>query len=324
MSSSWVVLKFGGTSVASAARWRTIAGIVQERLSEGLRPVVVCSALAGVSDALEDLLAKALRGDGEEAVEALRARHAEMAAELGVSVEVLEPELELLDRLTLGISLTREASPRLRAQVMATGELMSTRLGAAWMRGSGLDVAWLDARDCLRSEPEPEPHRHYLSARCLWERDASLQQELGAYPAGVLLTQGFIARDAAGHTVLLGRGGSDTSAATFAARLDACRCEIWTDVPGMFTANPRQVPEARLLAALDYDEAQEIASLGAKVLHPRAVPPVREAGIPLHVLCTARPEMAGTVIAGDHPDPGPADPGVDGRAQHVAAGGLPG
>ncbi len=305
MSSSWVVLKFGGTSVATAARWSTIADIVQERLAEGLRPVVVCSALAGVSDALEDLLEQALRGDGEEAVEVLHARHGAMAAELGVDAGVLEPETELLDRLTLGISLTREASPKLRAQVMACGELMSTRLGAAWMRGRGLDVAWLDARDCLSSEPEPDETRHFLSARCLWERDHSLQQDLAGYPAKVLLTQGFIARDAQGRTVVLGRGGSDTSAATFAARLDATRCEIWTDVPGMFTANPRQVPEARLLAALDYDEAQEIASLGAKVLHPRALPPVRESGIPLHVLCTERPDMAGTVVAGDHPDPGP-------------------
>jgi bifunctional diaminopimelate decarboxylase / aspartate kinase len=286
MSSSWVVLKFGGSSVATAARWATIADIVQERLAEGLRPLVVCSALAGVSDGLEDLLKKALGGDGDEAVESLQARHEAMAAELGVNVNVLEAEFELLDRLTLGISLTREASPRLRAQVMACGELMSTRLGAAWMRGRGVDVAWLDARECLSSEPQEDPTRHLLSARCLWKPDHSLQQELTGYPAKVLLTQGFIARDAEGRTVLLGRGGSDTSAATLAARLDAVRCEIWTDVPGMFTANPRQVPEARLLSALDSDEAQEIASLGAQVLHLRALPPVRAAGIPLHVLCT--------------------------------------
>lgn len=305
MSSRWVVLKFGGTSVASAARWRTIADITRARMAEGLRPLVVCSALAGVSDALEALLRQALRGDGDEGIDALRSRHEAMAAELAVDPRVIEDELALLDRLTLGISLTREASPRLRAQVLACGELMSTRLGAAWMRQHDVDTAWLDARECLSSAPESDPTRHFLSARCAWDTDASLQQTLGAYPARVLLTQGFIARDAEGRTVLLGRGGSDTSAATLAARLDATRCEIWTDVPGMFTANPRQVPEARLLAALDYDEAQEIASLGAKVLHPRALPPVREAGIPLHVLCTERPEMGGTVIAGDHPDTGP-------------------
>ncbi len=305
MSSHWVVLKFGGTSVATLDRWNTIASIVRERLGQGLRPLVVCSALAGVSDALEELLRQALQGDAAQALADLRTRHEEMARELGVDPRELDREQVLLDRLAQGICLTREASPRLQALVMASGELMSTRLGAAWMKSVGMDVAWLDARGCLTSRPENEANRHFLSASCDWDPDPSLQEALGAGSAQVLLTQGFIARDADGQTVLLGRGGSDTSAAILAARLGAVRCEIWTDVPGMFTANPRQVPEARLLSTLDYNEAQEIASMGAKVLHPRALAPVRDAGIPLHVLCTDRPDMAGTVVAADHPDTGP-------------------
>jgi diaminopimelate decarboxylase/aspartate kinase len=123
-----------------------------------------------------------------------------------------------------------------------------------------------------------------------------LQARLAGLP-GIILTQGFIAAGEDGRTVLLGRGGSDTSAAYFAAKLAAERLEIWTDVPGLFTANPRAVPTARLLKALDYDEAQEIATSGAKVLHPRCIQPARQHGIPIHVFATQSPELPGTVIA---------------------------
>ncbi len=112
----------------------------------------------------------------------------------------------------------------------------------------------------------------------------------------VFITQGFIAREAQGRTVLLGRGGSDTSASYFGALLKAQRVEIWTDVAGMFTANPRQVPSARLLQRLDYEEAQEIASTGAKVLHPRCLSPLREPRVPLLIKDTNRPELEGTLI----------------------------
>jgi diaminopimelate decarboxylase/aspartate kinase len=114
---------------------------------------------------------------------------------------------------------------------------------------------------------------------------------------GVVLTQGFIARNTSGETVLLGRGGSDTSAAYFAARLGARRLEIWTDVPGMFTADPRVVPAARLLVALHYDEAQELASAGSSVLHPRCISPARDSGIPVFIRSTENPEIDGTVIS---------------------------
>ena len=124
--------------------------------------------------------------------------------------------------------------------------------------------------------------------------------------APVIITQGFIASDSEGNTVLLGRGGSDTSAAYLAAKLQAARLEIWTDVPGMFSANPRSTPTARLLRSLHYDEAQEIASNGAKVLHPRCILPARQYRIPLHVYATQTPDLEGTVISHE---------GGDGAAQ---------
>lgn len=135
----------------------------------------------------------------------------------------------------------------------------------------------------------------YLSATCGFAPDAALRQRLSTASA-VVVTQGFIASDAEGQTVLLGRGGSDTSAAYLAAKLSAARLEIWTDVPGMFSANPRSTPAARQLRTLTYDEAQEIATAGAKVLHPRCILPARQYQIPLYVFATQAPELEGTLL----------------------------
>jgi len=301
MSKSWVVLKFGGTSVSSRSCWETIAGVVEARLADGLAPLVVCSAASGVSDELERLLEEAGEGSPKEALERIRARHSELTEELAVDWSEIASQFEELDRLVTGAALIREVTPRLRARVMAQGELMSTRLGAAYLKARGLSVSWRDARDLLRAVPVPfaTPKQCFLHAVASPEPDGRLKEQLAQDANGVLITQGFIAGDESGDTVLLGRGGSDVSAAYFAAKLGAARCEIWTDVPGMYTANPRRVPTAHLIKSLDYSEAQEIASSGAKVLHPRCLVPVRRQGIPLTIHWLARPEMEGTAISSD-------------------------
>ena len=192
----------------------------------------------------------------------------------------------------------REVSDGLRARVMAMGELLATTLGATFLNAQGIGTAWADARQVLRADMRPGAtlKSSLLSATCDFAPDAPLQQQWRAL-GQVVITQGFIAANQAGETVLLGRGGSDTSGSYFAAKLSAARLEIWTDVPGMFSANPRSVPTARLLRALHYDEAQEIASNGAKVLHPRCVLPVRQYGIPLHVYATQAPGLEGTIVS---------------------------
>ncbi len=295
----WVVLKFGGTSVSTVERWRTIANEALSRSKDGLRPLVVCSALSGVSNLLEKMVKEAPLGRHEPLLADIEARHAALAQAMKVDLEVLRPDLTELSRLALGASLTREASPRLHARMMAMGEILATKLGVAFLQSAGFNARWMDARELLVAEPEPNvPEiRRMISATCTFAHDPALRSALDQQDATILVTQGFIGRDRAGHTVLFGRGGSDTSAAYFAAKIGAVRCEIWTDVPGMYTTNPRQVPQARLLRTLDYDEAQEIASMGAKVLHPRCLPPVRAHQIPMHIRCTERPDAEGTIIS---------------------------
>ncbi|MFY9824694.1 MAG: bifunctional aspartate kinase/diaminopimelate decarboxylase [Thermoanaerobaculia bacterium] len=320
MATRWVVLKFGGTSVSTPERWRIIADLTSRRIAEGLRPLVVCSALSGISNQLEALLGLAVEGRHEEALAALRQRHLELGAGLKIdAAERLADDFEELSRLALAASLLREAGPALKARVMAFGELMSTRLGAAFLEAQGIATTWLDARTALEAREDPGTFgaRAYLSATCDFDRDEALAARLEAMSGGAgsaILTQGFIARNREGQTVLLGRGGSDTSASYLAARLGAERCEIWTDVPGLFTANPSLLPSARLLRALNYEEAQEIATTGAKVLHPRSIPPLRRHRIPLHVLSTDRLDIPGTVISASGPVTGPQVKAISSRS----------
>ena len=295
----WVVLKFGGTSVANLAHWDTIANAAQAHRAAGRRPLLVCSALAGVSDQLVALGTAALRGEAGPVLEGLRARHADLARAAGIDLpQAAQQELAYLAQLAQGVELVQELSPRVRARLLAAGERLSTLLGEALLTARGVTVGWLDARDLLTAvaEPEAPAERQWLSARCAPDADPDLAARLAAHPAPVLLTQGFIARGVDGDTVVLGRGGSDISATLLAARLGASRCEIWTDVPGMFTANPHAVPDARLLRLLDYAEAQEIATTGAKVLHPACIHPARLHGVPITIRCTPRPEVEGTTI----------------------------
>jgi len=294
--SAWIVLKFGGTSVSSLANWRNIARVVSERRSTGARLLIVHSAVSGVTDRLERLL-DAPAEESQRQLAAIDERHRELAAELGITIgEELERLLEELREIAADATRAREVSDRTRARVMASGELMATHLGARFLTAQGFAVRWLDARTLLRAEFHGASAKaSVLSAVCSFVPDAALAQRLEQEPP-VLVTQGFIASDAQGDTVLLGRGGSDTSAAYLAAKLSAARLEIWTDVPGMFSANPRATPSARLLRTLHYDEAQEIATSGAKVLHPRCILPVRQYGIPLHIHATQAPELAGTVL----------------------------
>ncbi|OOG46020.1 diaminopimelate decarboxylase [Rhodanobacter sp. C01] len=290
-------MKFGGTSVATLPRWQNIRELVASRRAEGARVLVVVSALTGITDALKQVCGEGDQDKRKAAAGAIAQRHYDLLEHM---------QLALPD--TLGARLTDLAQLAAQgavvhgelawtAKVQAHGELMSSALGAAFLSHSGLPTQWLDARECLAAValPNQNERTRLLSAMVEAKPDPALNAQLATL-GEVFITQGFIARESEGRTVLLGRGGSDTSAAYFGALLKATRVEIWTDVAGMFTANPRQVPGARLLQRLDYEEAQEIASTGAKVLHPRCLSPLREPRVPLLIKDTNRPELDGTVI----------------------------
>ena len=297
--SPWVVMKFGGRSVATAENWHVMASLIEARLAESVTPFVCHSALAGVSNALIELLdAAKTDSDTDLLHERIVTQHAVLAEALGIDSGILDEQFETLRELIAGARLVREVSHATHARVLATGELAATRLGAAFLQARGLTVHWTDARQLLTStDSEAQSERsRWLSARCEFDADQGLQELLGGQ-GGIVLTQGFIANNSEGETVLLGRGGSDTSAAYFAARLQARRLEIWTDVPGFFSTDPRSVPSARLIRSLHYREAQEIASAGGGILHPRSITPVRRTRIPLFLKCTAHPEWEGTTVS---------------------------
>ena len=292
----WIVLKFGGTSVSRRHRWDTIGTLAAKRRAEsGARVLVVVSALSGVTNELQ-AIADGHGIDGR--IDALVERHRAFCTELG-----LEPDAVLGERLRVLRALAGEPRARTRpldwqAEVLAQGELLSSTLGVAYLRAQGHEVGWCDARQWLHAVelPNQSEWARRLSVNCRYFDQPDFPSRFCSAGAPVLVTQGFIARHADGGTAILGRGGSDTSAAYFGALLKAQRVEIWTDVPGMFSANPREVPDARLLARLDYAEAQEIATTGAKVLHPRSIAPCRDAGVPMAILDTERPDLPGTRI----------------------------
>lgn len=294
-----VVLKFGGTSVATAARWREIARITRQRLGEGRPVLIVVSALAGITNAL---LAAAQEGRACAAVEEILAIHRRLREELGLGTR---REWELACTRLQALAAEACADLAWQAEWLAQGELLSSRIGADWLSDEVMPCRFIDARDFLRARPFPNQSERASRLSALCEVEPQPQRAAELFAGGSLaITQGFIAAHPEGGTALLGRGGSDTSASLFAALLEAARVEIWTDVAGMFSANPREVPEARLLRELDYEEAQEIASTGAKVLHPRCLEPLKRAGVPLYVFDTARADLPGTRIGTSPPRPG--------------------
>jgi diaminopimelate decarboxylase/aspartate kinase len=295
-------LKFGGSSVAGRGQWETIARLAASRREEGFRVLLVCSAVAGVTS---ELSALADEPESVETFDSIRGRHERLAAELEIDASELIGEAERRLRGNLArLGSGDQYAPR--ADLLATGEWLSTRIGAEYLRRE-MPLSWVDVRDVLVTQDEPElsAMRRWLSGSCRPGPDPELARQWEALEP-VVITQGYVARNAARQTVLLGRGGSDTSAALLAGRLQAEWLEIWSDVPGLFSADPRRVPWARLLERLDYAEALEMAASGAKVVDPRAIRAAEATRTPVVVRDTARPGLTGTRIA---PDAG-SRPGV--------------
>jgi len=298
VSESWLVLKFGGSSVSGKWQWDTIAALVRRCLEEGHRVLLVCSAVQGVTDALQSLADRA--GETcEDQVEALLERHRQLARTLQVDSLDLVQKAEGNIRQALGaLSGATVAGERYVAiaALLSVGEWLSTRIGERFLAQT-FQTEWVDARDALETLPETDPRgrRAWLSARCDSRPSERLQHDW-SLKKHVLITAGFVARHHRGGTALLGRGGSDTSAALLAGRLGAKRVEIWTDVNGLFSADPRLIPSARLLKTLDYDEALEMAASGAKVVHSRCIRAAADVSVPIEIRDLAHPDGGGTRI----------------------------
>jgi len=290
-----IVMKFGGSSVADAACMREVAALVRDAYPRS--PLVVLSATAKTTDQLFAAATKAEAGDLATALAlhaALIQRHRDLGREL---LEGPEPALEAaidelageLDLLLRGVGLLKELSPRSMDAIASVGERLSTRILAAFM-----GAVWVDARTVMRTDAtfgtgRPLPELDALAA-------AILAPLLG--PGKAVVTQGYIGATAQGLTTTLGRGGSDYSAALFGAALGAEDIQIWTDVEGVLTSDPRVVPEAQPIPELSFAEAAELAAFGAKVLHPATIQPAVEKGIPVTVRHTRRPQGRFTTITG--------------------------
>jgi diaminopimelate decarboxylase/aspartate kinase len=311
VNTNWRVLKFGGTSVASRAMWDNIFQITQAHLMEEQREsqrgdqqqrrvLLVCSAPSGVSNQLENLIEAAIKNDFTERFNQLRFQFEKLAQDLELSVtdETVQKAFDELWQYLVGVAALGEASPRSRAKIMAFGEMTLTQIAHQYLIHHRQACRFLDARTVLRAETvlNTSMHDQFLNAHCSYQADQTLQDMLNQGQERLVITQGFIAANSLGETVLLGRGGSDTSAAYFAAKMNAECLEIWTDVPGVYTANPAVIPEARLISELTYLEAQELASMGAKIMHPRCIEPVAKNNIPLWIKYTLDPSRHGTKI----------------------------
>lgn len=302
-------MKFGGTSVAGAERIRAVAAIVASRTGE--RPLVVTSAMAGVTNELERLVDDALAGRREPldaGWQALQRRHQEAARALAPGDAALPGRLDdtLRDLRVLlrGLRLVGTASARARDAVLGFGELLAQELLAAALREAGVATEVVDARRIVVTDaafgaahPDPEASRERARGILvpLIERGTVpvLGGYLGATPEGVPTT--------------LGRGGSDLSASFLGLILGADCVEIWTDVDGLMTADPRTVPSARLVPEVTFREAAEMAAFGARVLHPASIEPAVRGGVPVVVRNSLAPDRPGTLI-GRSGGAGPAGP----------------
>ena len=300
----WIVHKFGGSSVADAGCFRRVADIIEA--SPNPREAIVLSACRGVTDALLELIKLAERPDGDflAATQTLKQRHLDLAAELvsppaqAAYAESLEGDIRDITGMLHTVRLIRSAPYALSDVIAGYGEIWSTRLFAPYLRERARvvgEVRWIDARQVVIVEWGP------LGPAVQWEQsERRLQALVPPDFTGRLVVTGFIATTVKGMQTTLGRNGSDFSGSIFGALLNALEIQIWTDVDGVLSADPRLVPNAQVIDQLSYNEAMELAYFGAKVIHPQTMEPAVARDIPIFIRNTFAPEKRGTLICA-HP-----------------------
>jgi len=289
-----IVMKFGGSSVANGERIRHVAAIVKDFLPQ--KPVLVLSAMGDTTDHLLSAAEEALKG--RVSIEQIVSLHTHTISELSLppsAKEEIEPLLEELRNLLVGISLIKELTGRTKDYLVSFGERLSIRLMASYLKTLGINARALDAWDAGFVSDS-----NFTSAEVKkesWPAVASIIQ--GLVGQGTLpVVTGFIARDEQGNITTLGRGGSDLTATIIGAACDAEEVQVWKDVDGIMTADPRLVKTARPVDQVTYEEAAELAYFGAQVLHPRSMQPCSSTGTVVRVKNSYNPSAPGTRIVG--------------------------
>lgn len=298
-------MKFGGTSVAGSGEISRVIGIIASKIEK--KPIVVVSAMSRVTDLLYHIADKASEKDKASAMEGLarlRERHISVAEELLRSYEsymlpavsAVNELCDELERTVLAVCALGELSDRSRVVIVSTGELLSSTIIAYALSAHGLDAEWIDARKLIITEGDflkGDPVESKICETVPALIDKAFQS------SKTVITQGFISSDVSGIPSVLGRGGSDYTASLIGMAAGAEDIEIWTDVDGVLTADPRMVPAARKLKTISFEEAAEMAVYGAKVLHPLTIEPAVRSNIPIYVLNSSKPEGSGTLILGE-------------------------
>jgi len=313
------VLKFGGSSVAKPERIRKIGDILKNYYSRGEQFTVVFSAFGGVTDMLIRMSELAANGDVayQEIFDNFSKRHFETIHDLldepylSQAMPELEMNHDVLKNLLYGIFLVREASRRTMDYVLSFGERNSAYIIAHYLRQQGIHTGYLDARKVIKTD------KSFGSANVDFTQTYQNIQEHYLQSTEVQIVTGFIASAKGGLTTTLGRGGSDYTAALLAAGLDASLIEIWTDVDGVLTADPRRVKKAFTIPSMTYAEAMEMSHFGAKVIYPPTLQPALAKNIPLYIKNTFNPDFAGTLVSGKADPNGKAVKGIS-SINHIA------
>lgn len=292
------VLKFGGTSVANASRIKDVFSIVSKQHKTDKKLVVVCSALGGVTDELIKMSKLASLRDEQykKVLQQIRQRHLTCIQELGLSkdkelLRFMDQTAEALSDLLHGISLVKELSLRTLDFISGQGEVMSSRIVAAYFNHQKLKSDFIDARKLVITD------ENFGSGKVDFKITNNNIRKHIDQKGKVSVVTGFIGATTDGEMTTLGRGGSDYSAAIFGAALDADEIQIWTDVDGVLTADPRKVKKAIPVGSMTYTEAMEMSHFGAKVIHPPTIQPALEKKIPLYIKNTFNPTAPGTYIS---------------------------
>ena len=292
------VLKFGGSSVAGAHVIKQVMAIVEKAIAKE-KTIVVVSALGGVTDNLIKCGTLAAAGDEafNEILKKLEQRHLEAVQQLvpvtqqSSVLSMVKQRCNELEDICKGVFMLRELSPRTQDRIVSYGEWLSSQIISAAFSFNGIKSEWVDARKLIITD------EHYTYATVNFAvTNNYIQQYFATSKEQLFLIPGFIASSRTGTTTTLGRGGSDYTASIFAAALSATNLEIWTDVSGMMTADPRHVTNAKSIPQISYREAMELSHFGAKVVYPPTIQPVMAQGIPVWVKNTFAPDDYGTVI----------------------------